>query len=74
MFGGKIEGICDNTVFGTLYTVYFFCLFLNRHIFVDNTDTALARHGNGHTVLGHGVHACTHQGNVKFDLLCKIGG
>ena len=68
MFRGKIKWICDYTIFRTLNLIYLFSLRLNRHILVNDTDTALSCHGNGHTVFCNRIHAGTHQRNVQFDL------
>ena len=39
---------------------------------MDDTDSSLASHRNGHTVLGNCVHSGTHKGNVKSDLLGQL--
>ena len=39
---------------------------------MDDTDSSLTGHCDGHTVLGNCVHSGTHKGNVKSDLLGEV--
>ena len=68
----QIERIGDNTVLRTFYFVYFFCLLLNRHILVNNTDSSLTCHGNCHTVFCNRIHAGAHHRDVQLDLLGQM--
>ena len=59
------DRIIYHTVFGTLNGMYLTSLLGNRHVFVDNTDTALASNGNGKTSLGHRVHSGRNQWYIQ---------
>ena len=72
MLRRQIERIGDNTVLRTFYFVYFFCLLLNRHILVNNTDSSLTCHGNCHTVFCNRIHAGAHHRDVQLDLLGQM--
>ena len=41
---------------------------------MDHADAALAGDGNGHAVLGDGVHGGTHDRDVQLDFLCQACG
>ncbi len=49
-------------------------LVLNRHVSVQDTDAALAGHGNRHPRFGHRVHGCGKHGGVHRDALREPGG
>ena len=42
-------------------------LFLDGQILVDDTDTAVQGHGNGHAGFGHRVHGRAEKGDVDAD-------
>ena len=58
--------IIDHTILSTFDDSYLTSLLLNRHILMDNTDTALTRDGNGHRRLGHRIHSGRDKRNVEF--------
>ena len=66
------EGIRDDAVLGALDLVDFFRLRFDRHVLVDDADSALACHSDGHTVFRHRIHAGAHDRNVEFDRLCQV--
>ena len=74
MFRRQRKRIGDDTILGTLYLIYLFCLCLDRHILVNDTDTTLSSHGNRHTMFGNSIHSCAHHRNVQLDLLCQPCG
>ena len=71
--GSQIEGVGDNAVFRALFHVHLLDLLFNGHVLVDDTDTALSGHGNGHLILGNGVHSRRKQRDVQVDFLCELG-
>ena len=72
MFGAEEERITDNSVLRSLNLVYLICLSFNGHILMNNADTSLSCHCDGHTMFGNSVHARTHKGNVESDLLGEV--
>ena len=48
------------------------CLFLDRHILVDDTDTTLSGNRDSHLGLGHGIHGCRHQRHIQNDVSGKF--
>ena len=72
MFRGQIKWVCDYSVFRTFYLIYLFSLRLDRHVFVNDTDSALSRHRDRHAVLGYRIHAGTHKWNIELDFLCQV--
>ena len=68
------EGIRDDAVFRTLDQVDLLGLHVDGHVLVDNADAALARDGDGHAVLGDGVHRGAHDRDVQTDFFCQIRG
>jgi hypothetical protein len=48
--------VLDHPALGALDPVHLLGLPLDRHVLVDDADPALARHGDRHARLGHGVH------------------
>ena len=72
MLRRQIKWICNNSILRTFYLIDLFCLLLNCHIFVDNTDTTLTCHRNRHAVFRNRIHSCTHHRNVQYDLLCQM--
>ena len=58
------DRVINHAVFSTFHSVYLTCLLGYRHVFVNNTDTALAGDGNGQRCLGDSIHSCRHKGNI----------
>ena len=71
---GEEEGLVDNTVFATLYTLNLVGLLLDRHILVNNADTAFPSDGDGHAGLRYGIHCRGDQRNVQTDGGGEVGG
>ena len=41
---------------------------------MNDTDTSLPGHGDGHAVLCYRIHAGAHKRDVQFNLLCQMCG
>ena len=63
----EIKRIADDAVLRALYLVHLIGLRLDCHVLVNDTDSPLACHCNGHTMLRNGIHTGAHQRNVQFD-------
>ena len=57
-----------HTVLSTLHDSHLACLFFNRHILVDNSDTALTSDGDGHLRLGNSVHGSCYERDIQLDI------
>ena len=53
--------IVNHTIFSTLYNGNLSCLLLNRHIFVNHTDTTFTGNGNSHFRFGNRIHGSRHK-------------
>ena len=69
----EVDRIHDDAVFRTLDQLHFSGLLINAHVLVNDTDTALARHGDRHFCFSDGIHAGAHDRNIQCDILCKMG-
>ena len=58
------HGVVDHAALGALNATNVCCLCSDRHVLVDNADTALACQGNRQVGLGYGVHSGRHNGDV----------
>ena len=72
--GAERKGVGDDAVFRTLDHIHLLSLGVNAHVLMDHADAALPGDGNGHAVLGHGIHGGAHNGDVQLDLPGEIGG
>ena len=54
--GSQPEGVGDDPVLGALHHVHLLGLLADGHIFMDDADAALPGDGDGHAVLGDGIH------------------
>ena len=72
MLGGKKKRICNDAVLRTFYFIDFLRLFFDRHVFVDDSDSALSGHGNCHEILGDRIHPCAHHRDIQPDRTGKI--
>ena len=61
-------GVVNHTTLGTLNTAHVGSLCRNRHILVDNADTALASQRNSKSSLGYGIHSRRHNGYVQLNI------
>lgn len=61
MLRREIEGVGNDTVLRTLYLVYLVGLLLDGHVFVNDSDTSLTRHGDRRGA-PLPYHRCTHIG------------
>ena len=48
-------------------------LLADRHVLVDDADAALPGDGDGHAILGDGIHSGTDKRDIQPDFLCQIG-
>ena len=71
--GSQPEGVGDDPVLGALHHVHLFGLLADRHIFMDDANAALPGDGDGHAVLGDGIHGGADQGDIQPDLLRQLG-
>ncbi len=55
--------VINHTIFGTLHDSDLSCLFFDRHIFVNHTDTAFTSNGNSHFRFGNRIHGSRHKRN-----------
>ena len=55
--------VINHTIFGTLYDSNLSCLFFDRHIFVNHTDTTFTSNGNRHFRFGNRIHGSRHKRN-----------
>ena len=60
--------VVNHTVFSTLNNGNLTSLLLDRHILVDNADTALASNGNSHLSLGNSIHSGCYERNLKLNV------
>ena len=73
MAGGQPEGVGDDAVLAALDHVHLLGLGADGHIFMNDADAALTGDGDGHAVLGDGIHGGAHQGDVKPDPAGELG-
>mmetsp|Transcript_13474 Transcript_13474/g.25973 ORF Transcript_13474/g.25973 Transcript_13474/m.25973 type:complete len:580 (-) Transcript_13474:42-1781(-) len=71
--GGEHDGVGDEAVLVPLDGAHESGLLLNGVVVVDDADTTLESHVDGHLALGHGVHGGGHEGQAKVDLLGELG-
>ena len=71
--GGQPEGVGDDAVLAALDHVHLLRLGADGHILVDDADAALTGDGDGHAVLGDGIHGGAHQGMLSLTLLGELG-
>ena len=69
----KEERINDNAVLGALDHIDLIGLTLNGHVLVNDADAALTGDGDGHAILGDGIHSGTDKRDIQPDFLCQIG-
>ena len=72
MIRRQIERVCDDAVLGALHHVHLFCLLLNTHVLVNNTDAALSGHSDCHLMLCNRIHACAHHRDIELDFICQL--
>ena len=68
----KENGVNDNAVFRPFNLIHFTSLFGNRHILMNNTDTAFTSNGNRHRGFRYGIHSGTHNRHVQLNISCQI--
>ena len=74
VLGREGEGIGDDAVFGALDHVHLLGLLVDGHVLVDDADAALSGHGDGHAVLGDGIHGGADDRDVELDLVGELRG
>ena len=70
----EVERVDDDAVFRALDHIDEVCLALDRHILVDDADTALTRDRDGHLRLGDGIHRRRHDRGIEPDLSGELRG
>ena len=73
MVGCHRDRIDNHTAFGFFDLGNFVGLLLHGQVFMDDTDAALLRHGNGGLGLGNGIHGRTEQRHIERDIARKPG-
>ena len=73
LFGVDADGVLDESMDVVLYPRHFRELFLLSHVVVDEPESAVQRHGDGHARLGDGVHVGGHQRDVQVKSLGQAG-
>jgi threonine dehydrogenase-like Zn-dependent dehydrogenase len=61
------HGVLNEAVDVILHAGHFLYLLLERHVVVDQPETAVERHLDGHARLGHRVHVRRHDRNVQIE-------
>ena len=67
VIGREEERIGDHAMLAALDLVHLRSLLINGHVFVNDAQTALTRHGNGQPRVGHGIHGRAQQRDVELD-------
>ena len=62
------DRVINHAVFGTFDNGHLARLLLDTHVLVDDTDSAFACYGNGHSRLRHRVHGSGNEGDFQFDV------
>ena len=71
--GSQPEGVGDDAVLAALDHVHLLGLLADGHILVDDADAALTGDGDGHAVLGDGIHGGADKRDIQPDLLGQLG-
>ena len=71
--GRQHLGVGDETVLVALHGVDHRGLLRNGAVVVDDAETALQRHGDGHARLSHGVHGRGNEGQRELDVARNTG-
>lgn len=66
---GDEDWVVDEAILVSLHLADHFSLIFWRAVVVNDTNTALKSHVDGHFVLGHGVHGRGHKGGLERDAL-----
>ena len=74
VLGREGEGIGDDAVFGALDHIHLLGLLVDGHVLVDDADAALPGDGDGHAVLGDGIHGGADDRDVQLDLVGELRG
>ena len=67
------EGVGDDAVLAALDHIHLLRLLADRHVLVDDADAALPGDGDGHAILGDGIHSGTDKRDIQPDFLCQVG-
>ncbi|MNJ74310.1 hypothetical protein D3C77_712250 [compost metagenome] len=51
----------------------FFCLTLDRHVFVNEAQTAFLRQRDGQAGFGNGIHGCGQHRDIQADIFGQLG-
>src|SRR6266581_1667634 len=71
--GAEGDGVEDHPRLAALHPVHLRRLAVDRHVLVDHADSPLARDGDRHLGLGHGVHGRRHERDVERDAAGEAG-
>ncbi|MNZ94362.1 hypothetical protein D3C78_1134670 [compost metagenome] len=74
MISCKGERICNDSTLGTFNAINFHCLLLNRHILMNDTDTALTCHCDCQRRFRYRIHTCADQRNIKLNIAAESRG
>ena len=67
------ERVGDNAVLTALDHVHLLSLLADGHILMDDADAALPGDGDGHAVLGDGIHGGADQRNIQMNFTGQAG-
>ena len=70
--GSQPEGVGDDAVFRALDHVHLLCLGGDGHILMNDADAAFSGNGDGHAILGNGVHCGGHHRNIQLDFFGQL--
>ena len=73
MFGREEEGIGDNAVLAAFDLVHLRGLIGDGHALMNDAHAALARHGDGQTGIGDGIHRGAEHRHVQADAGHQLG-
>ena len=71
VFGVERERISDNAILTSLNLFNLVSLKFDRHILMNNTDTAFASHSNSHICFSNSIHSRRYNGCVKCDFVSE---
>ena len=65
------DRVDNDAVFRPLHFVDFVGLTLDRHVLVNDAQTAFTRHRDRHAGLRHRIHAGTDDGDIQTNIACQ---
>ena len=72
MIRAQVKWVCNNTVFTSFYFINFCSLSFDRHIFVDDADTAFSGESDSHSGFCNSIHRCRHKWYIQCDFVAEF--